>query len=344
MKMDIRTNENQLVKFAVQGSVVYPKCYGWELARTGESLILPSVGGITYNVKVGDPVFGLAGDHIEPCVSMSSDPKEPSKDPNLAFNVFSCIGNEAIVISGDAKGAKGVVTGHHGGVEHVIVDFDDATLNKLTQDDKILIHAYGQGLTFADYPDIKLFSLDPRLLKEMGLSPIGDETLIGQGLTQGHEHPHPHLNPLPEGEEITLPVDWMRGGRDRVGMGFLGERIEVPVVAIVPGKLMGSGLGHNDIFKGDYDIQTSDREAIKKYKLDKLRLGDLVAIEDHDSSYGWTYKEGAVTIGVVIHTDSYLAGHGPGVQTVMTCNRGLIVPRIDPDANIGIYLKIGRWR
>lgn len=295
--MRIKTNEDKLVKFAVQGSVVYPKCYGWELTRTGESLLLPSVGGITYNVKVGDPVFGLAGDHIEPCVSLSSDPKEPTKDPNMAFNTFSCIGNEAVVISGDAKGAKGAVTGHHGGVEHVMADFDDATLEKLTQDDKILIYACGQGLMLLNYPDIKIFSLAPQVLKEMNIAALDD------------------------------------------------KRIEVPVVALVPGKLMGSGLGHNDVFKGDYDIQTSDREAIKRYNLDKLRLGDFVAIEDHGSSYGWTYKEGAVTIGVVIHTDSHLAGHGPGVQTVMTSNNnGRIVPRMDPEANVGIYLKIGRWR
>ena len=34
-------------------------------------------------------------------------------------------------------------------------------------------------------------------------------------LPKGNENPHPHLNPLPEGEEITLPFK----GRDRVGMG-----------------------------------------------------------------------------------------------------------------------------
>lgn len=293
--MTIKTNEDCLVKFAVQGSVIYPKCYGWELTRTGESFLLPSVGGITYNVKVGDPVFGLAGDHIEPCVSLSSDPKEPNKDPNLSFNTFSCIGNEAIVISGDAKGAKGVVTGHHGGVEHVIIDFDDATLEKFTQDDKVLIRACGQGLTLIDYPDIKIFSLDPGVFRKMGVV-------------------------------VT------------------GGKIEVIVTAIVPGMLMGSGLGHNDVFKGDYDIQTSDSEVIRKYKLDRLRLGDFVAIQDHDSSYGWAYKEGAITIGIVIHTDSHMAGHGPGVQTIMTSNKGLIVPKLDPDANLGIYLKIGRWR
>ena len=31
---------------------------------------------------------------------------------------------------------------------------------------------------------------------------------------------HPHLNPLPEGEEITLPFK----GRDKVGMGFSDEK------------------------------------------------------------------------------------------------------------------------
>ncbi len=34
-------------------------------------------------------------------------------------------------------------------------------------------------------------------------------------LPKGDENTHPHLNPLPEGEEITLPFK----GRGRVGMG-----------------------------------------------------------------------------------------------------------------------------
>ena len=174
--------------------------------------------------------------------------------------------------------------------------FDDATLDKLTQDDKVLIHAYGQGFTLMDYPDIKVFSLAPRLFKEIGIVVVDD------------------------------------------------YRIEVPVAAVVPGMLMGSGLGHNDVFKGDYDIQTSDQETIRRCRLDQLRLGDFVAIQDHDSSYGWTYREGAVTIGVVIHTDSHLAGHGPGVQTTMTSRKSLIIPKLNPEANLGRYLKIGRWR
>lgn len=298
MKRDrsIRTNETSLVKFAVQGTVMYPRSYGWEVSRTGQGVMLPSVGGITYNVKVGDSVFGLAGDHIEPGVSFTSDPAKLTQDPNRGFNIFSCVGNEATLISGDAKGEKGIVTGHHGGVEHVLADFPDAALEKMTHDDKVLIRAFGQGLRLLDCPDIHCFSLDPALLGRLGARPAGE------------------------------------------------GRLEIPVAAIVPGKLMGSGLGHSDIFKGDYDIQTSDMAAIREHQLDRLRFGDLVAIVDHDSTFGWNYQAGAVSVGVVVHGDSQLAGHGPGVQTLLTSRKGHLRPTVQADANIGLYLGVGRWR
>ena len=41
------------------------------------------------------------------------------------------------------------------------------------------------------------------------------EPIMSGSLTKADENPHPHLNPLPEGEEVTLPFK----GRDRVGMG-----------------------------------------------------------------------------------------------------------------------------
>jgi len=78
--------------------------------------------------------------------------------------------------------------------------------------------------------------------------------------------------------------------------------------------------------------------------LDKLRFGDIVAIEDTDNSFGRCFKPGAMTIGVVVHSDCVLAGHGPGVTTIMTSKLGKIQPIINKDANIGYYLRIGRWR
>ncbi len=43
-------------------------------------------------------------------------------------------------------------------------------------------------------------------------------------------------------------------------------------------------------------------------------MGDLVAIMDADHSFGRIYKEGAVSIGIVVHSDCVLAGMGQGSQ------------------------------
>lgn len=41
-----------------------------------------------------------------------------------------------------------------------------------------------------------------------------------------------------------------------------------------------------------------------------------------------------MTIGVVIHSDCYAAGHGPGVTTLMSCKTTLIEPVLDEKANL----------
>ena len=53
------------------------------------------------------------------------------------MNVLACIGNEAIVVKGDAKGEKGVVVGKHGGIEHVMADFPPEIMEKLVIEDRV---------------------------------------------------------------------------------------------------------------------------------------------------------------------------------------------------------------
>ena len=38
--------------------------------------------------------------------------------------------------------------------------------------------------------------------------------------------------------------------------------------------------------------------------------------------------EGSVTIGVVVHGDCIITGHGPGVTVVMADGKGIIIPEI----------------
>jgi hypothetical protein len=257
----------------------------------GVPALLPGVGGITYNCKVGDSAVDWEADHVEPGVSVKAD----QTDPNTALNVLACVGNVGRVVSGDAKGSRGVVTGKHGGIEHVLMDFPDSTLEKLVIGDKIQIRACGLGLRLTDVPDVRLMNLDPGLLHEMA----------------------------PE--------------RD-------GDRLRVRVAHCVPGAVMGSGLGRAHAYSGDYDIQLFDEALVEQHGLQGLKLGDVVALEDADSTFGRIYRTGAVTIGVVVHSRCTVAGHGPGFTSLMSSREGQIEPVRDPSANIARYLRIGRSR
>jgi hypothetical protein len=117
-------------------------------------------------------------------------------------------------------------------------------------------------------------------------------------------------------------------------------KLEIPVTHVIPAALMGSGLGQNHTYSGDYDIQLFDAKARKRYRLDNLRIGDFVAITDADHTYGRIYREGAVSVGIVVHTNCVSAGHGPGVTTLFTSATGKISPRIDTKANIASFLKL----
>ena len=165
-------NESQLVCQSVLGEITSPLggANPYRIHPDGHSDIYPGVGGITYNVHIGDPACGLFADHVEPGVSISNLNKLAGQDgPNRALNLFSCVGNVATVVSGEAQGETGSVTGKHGGIDHVLLDFPQATLEKLVIGDKIQIKAFGCGLQLIDQPAIKLLNMDPRLFKVMEL-------------------------------------------------------------------------------------------------------------------------------------------------------------------------------
>ncbi|NLM41889.1 MAG: DUF4438 domain-containing protein [Firmicutes bacterium] len=292
----LRTNASSLVMLSVQGQITPPmQRTPYRVGREGVPFVLPGTGGIAYNVKVGHPAFGWVGDHVEPGVSTSASIDERSGAKNQAYNTLACVGNEAVVISGDAKGARGIVTGKHGGIEHVIIDFAQEDLEKMAIEDKVLIKAFGLGLELLDYPGITVRNLDPGLLEKMNLSEEDGQLIV-------------------------------------------------PVAAAIPARLMGSGIGAATTASGDYDLTTTDQEEIKALGLDNLRFGDLVALEDSDNRFGRSYRKGALSIGIVVHSDCLLAGHGPGITTLFTCIDGSLGYRLDTEANLGRMLGIGTYR
>lgn len=177
----------------VVGSAVY------KVSANGDPMILPGVGGITYNVRVGDLATGWMADHVEPGVSLEnrvSDSRMPHAQ-SRALNVLSCIGNEARVVKGDAKGEKGAVVGKHGGIEHVMTDFQPETMEKLIIEDKVMIKAYGVGLKLLDIPEVKTYNLSPRFLEaidpkiargklEVPVTHVVPAAIMGSGLGRSH--------------------------------------------------------------------------------------------------------------------------------------------------------------
>jgi Domain of unknown function (DUF4438), C-terminal/Domain of unknown function (DUF4438), N-terminal len=119
------------------------------------------------------------------------------------------------------------------------------------------------------------------------------------------------------------------------------DGIRVAVAKVVPAAIMGSGLGRATVARGDYDIQAFDPVMVERYGLGDLRYGDLVAIQDADHSYGRIYRSGAVSIGVVAHGSSDIAGHGPGVTSLITSPSGRIDVVVDRAANLAAILGIG---
>ena len=116
-------------------------------------------------------------------------------------------------------------------------------------------------------------------------------------------------------------------------------KLQVPVVATIPAHIMGSGAELTPEFV-DQDLMTGDRAALAEHGIDDLKLGDLVAVMDTDHRYGRGFRAGGVTIGLIMHGDSVMTGHGPGCQDMLVCADGEIEPVIDKDANLAKILGI----
>lgn len=124
----------------------------------------------------------------------------------------------------------------------------------------------------------------------------------------------------------------LKTNRERLVMQSVQGKIHSP--------MMGSGIGSPTSFSGDYYITTGDKEEMKKYGIDKLRFGDLVLLRDCDNTYGRQFLKGSVTIGVIVHSNCIVAGHGPGVTGLLSCKTPKLKGVKTESANIANYLDV----
>lgn len=291
-----RLNERDLVTVTLAAQVANPLGRGsaYRVSHDGVARVLPWSGGIAVNQRIGDRCVGLAADHIEPGASLRNNDRETKGGrgaANVALMTYACAGNRVRVASGPMRGARGLITGKHGGVDHVIADFDDRILARLQVGDRVQLWTRGLGLRLLDHHDIDVMNCSPHLLRRWGVR--------------------------------SAP-----------------PRLHVPVTHVVPASVMGSGVGRPDAVRGDVDIQLFDPDVRRRYRLDTLRFGDIVAITDFDTRLGRAHLGGAITIALIVHGDSTISGHGPGAMSLLTCRTGQLRPHLDPAANLAAILRV----
>lgn len=289
----IKTNKDELLTIAVEGVIQPAGALDYSPGFDGKSKLGIGMASINYNVNYGDTTYGWAeGDHVEPDVTIQGRDRQSPMETALAL--LACIGNEATVVSGEARGSKGIYIGRHAGSDDKVW-FPAEVKEKLAINDRVQVKARGVGLKILGFEDVRVNKISPEAL-------------------------------------------------EKIGIVVEGNQLVVPVVMEVPGYLMGSGIGGQGIEAIDYDIQTTCPEAVEKFNLKKLRLGDIVAIRDHYDYYGRGRYEGAVTIGTIIHGFSDYSGHGPGVNPILSAMPGRIKVKLDPAANMARILGIRQAR
>ncbi|HDZ27401.1 MAG TPA: DUF4438 domain-containing protein, partial [Candidatus Aminicenantes bacterium] len=174
----VEYNQKQLVIMAVQGFIAPPGFSEppYDIDPQGKIHVLPGIGSITYNFRTGDSAVHIAGDHIEPAVSLYNPGRNGggSSYESRGLNGLSCIGNKVLVLTGEAKGAEGRVVGKHGGAEHVMVDFpDDVVFKKLAIEDKMRVYAIGVGMELKNIRGVKAINMSPHLLEALTKAGMG---------------------------------------------------------------------------------------------------------------------------------------------------------------------------
>jgi Domain of unknown function (DUF4438) len=165
----LKTNAAQLVEVAVAGQISQPSFRRPEYIPDNDGIakVLPGMSGVLYNIRVGDPAFFWAGDHVEPGASIAH--KDMGVD--FALHYLTCIGNRAVVTSGEAKGEEGIVTGEHA---RILIDFAPEVSELLCIGDSIQIRAKGRGLMLSDYPHIHLKKCSPELIQALPLEAVNE--------------------------------------------------------------------------------------------------------------------------------------------------------------------------
>lgn len=120
----------------------------YRVSADGDSYVPVGDGGIVLGVRLGESVFARDADHAAPGACLV----HPDQGARHALTIYSCIGNQVVVRTGLAAGARGIVVGKRGEEGRVVVSLAQEDLARLRPADQIAVRAYGQGWRPAGFP------------------------------------------------------------------------------------------------------------------------------------------------------------------------------------------------
>jgi hypothetical protein len=248
----------------------------YRVSADGRPYVPVGDGGIVLGLRLGESSFGRDADHAAPGACLV----HPDPAARHALTIYSCVGNQATVRTGQAAGARGVVVGKRGELGRVVVSFDQQDLARMRPSDQIAVRTCGQGWRPPGFPsEVTLLNTDPAALRWLPITVDSDGACVTAGV------------------RAVLPSKLAGNG---IGRPAVGWDLDL--------QLGGSAAG------GGRDGRADPAAAADEDML----LGDLVAVSDLDARFNLGYRRGWLTVGVIVHGASPLPGHGPGITPILT--------------------------
>ena len=159
----ISTNKDKLLTLAVQGKIAPAEpASSYSVTWDGKPKMMIGIGGINYDLKIGDKVFtAAAGDRATVGVATVAVGEGGFQG---AYLNYTSIGNEVRILDGEARGDKGVIVGKFN--THVLVHFEDYIVDKLAIGDTLQVKARGTGLQIDGFDEVVPHSVTPELLEQ----------------------------------------------------------------------------------------------------------------------------------------------------------------------------------
>ncbi len=171
-----------------------------------------------------------------------------------------------------------------------------------TEHSKRYIIATCEKGTVEDIKDVQAIKKKADSLKKM--YPDLSEVAAKDVFKSSTSDTHPHLNPLPEGEETPLPFK----GRDRVGMGF---RIGIPrtlnMYSVAPffiAYFEKAGVPYKNIILSDYTDEKMYKEGSRRGAIDACFPSKVALSHIHNLIYGKKVRPDAIFFPMLLDLPS----------------------------------------